>query len=649
MEAIPRYNPSDFDPFIPTTEEADAIWRRQSPSMGTRQNSTQKIAEGAGRDNYLTSIAGSLRRRGASQAAVRAAITAENQARCDPPLPDTDIDRITGSVCRYAPDSDAEQATGKHDDKPRLFAQEPDLSLITRQAWDAMLSVNEPPRWFRQSCIPTRIEEDDDGHYIITELTQARLRHEMAEIASWYKLDKGNERPAHPPIAVISNMLARPNIPLPVIERIVTCPVFSAHGNLFLNTGYNPETHLYHESTLELTEMSIDEARDTILNDLLGDFPFADVPSLAHTVAFLLLPLVRPMVDGSTPLHLFDSPMPGTGKGLLARICCLVAIGREPATTPAGKDDEEWRKRITAQLLAGASHIAIDNVTTPIDSGVLASALTEPLWSDRILGRSQQVQLPNRAIWSAAGNNIQTSQEIARRSLWIRLDSNSEKPWTRDAADFTHPDIEQWVRTERPRLISAAVSLIQAWIQAGRKPFSGRAKGSYGPWSRVIGGILEHSGIPGFLDNDTEFFDVVAGDNDVFGAFVETWESLYGEEPTETSILFRLASHPDDPRDGSLDSSMQWRDLLTDLLGAGNQASRSARFGKLLANKRGVVVAGCKIEKAQILHGRSQWRLSRVVEKTSTSTQDQGGGGWRSEQSKSDIGSPNLHLDPIWE
>lgn len=55
------------------------------------------------RNTVLTSLAGSMRRRGASQTAIRAALHEENASRCAPPLPDAEVDAIAANVARYAP------------------------------------------------------------------------------------------------------------------------------------------------------------------------------------------------------------------------------------------------------------------------------------------------------------------------------------------------------------------------------------------------------------------------------------------------------------------------------------------------------------------------------------------------------------------
>ena len=60
------------------------------------------IREGQ-RDATLTSLAGSMRRRGASQAAILAALREENTSRCVPPLDDDQVTKIALSVARYDP------------------------------------------------------------------------------------------------------------------------------------------------------------------------------------------------------------------------------------------------------------------------------------------------------------------------------------------------------------------------------------------------------------------------------------------------------------------------------------------------------------------------------------------------------------------
>jgi len=57
----------------------------------------------------LVSIAGSMRRPGASEAAIQAALLAENVARCVPPLPESEVNAIGLSIARYTRAADSER------------------------------------------------------------------------------------------------------------------------------------------------------------------------------------------------------------------------------------------------------------------------------------------------------------------------------------------------------------------------------------------------------------------------------------------------------------------------------------------------------------------------------------------------------------
>lgn len=67
------------------------------------------IAEG-NRNAELTSIAGTMRRRGLKADEIAAALKTVNTNRCAPPLPDPEVNSIAQSVARYAPEAPANNA-----------------------------------------------------------------------------------------------------------------------------------------------------------------------------------------------------------------------------------------------------------------------------------------------------------------------------------------------------------------------------------------------------------------------------------------------------------------------------------------------------------------------------------------------------------
>src|SRR5262249_19896539 len=149
----------------------------------------------------------------------------------------------------------------------------------------------------------------------------------------------------------------------------------------------------------------------------------------------------REAINGCVPMFVLDAPAAGTGKGLAADIVAMIGTGRlaAKAAEPDARGDDEWRKRLTALLLEGAGVVVLDNVEKPIGSPSLAAALTTTSWSDRILGSTRMVTLPNRAVWIATGNNVRLRGDLPRRCVRVRLDAKVARPW--DRSGFRHADL----------------------------------------------------------------------------------------------------------------------------------------------------------------------------------------------------------------
>lgn len=449
---------------------------------------------------------------------------------------------------RDQPGDNAPDGGAAPDDLPTLDAGDHHLPRITGLAWEALYRANDPPRLFRFAGLVSRLERDDQGAPAARTLTEDRLRHELARAATWQIARKDAVLDALPPMAVVRDLLATPDPRLPILDQITEVPIFAPDGSLQLTLGYAARSRAYYAPPAGFTVPAVaDEpdaadvarARDLITQDLLGDFPFVDAPELAHAVGLLILPFVRALIHGPTPLHLIEKPMPGTGASLLADALTLPALGRPVAAMTEGRDEDEWRKRITARLRSGATAILIDNLRERLETASLAAALTSTHWEDRLLGTSDTLRLPVRCAWIATGNNPALSSEIARRTVRIRLDARSDRPWLRRG--FRHPNLRAWLLAHRADLVWAALTLGQAWLADG-KPIrdDAPALGMFEEWSRVVGGVLETAGIAGFLLNLGDFYDQADTEGATLRAFVAAWWETHGERAVGVADLFRL-------------------------------------------------------------------------------------------------------------
>src|SRR5262249_6308472 len=246
---------------------------------------------------------------------------------------------------------------------------------------------------------------------------------------------------------------------------------------------------------------------------------------------------------------------------------------------------EEWRKFLTSILMTGSPLITLDNISSKLDSGALASALTETEHQDRILGATQMSPaLPNRATWIATGNNLAASKEITRRMGWIRLMPTQEHPARRPATDFKHHPLEHWVDQNRGDLLWACLTLGQAWVARARPPFSGtRTMGTFEAWVRVIGGILDVAGLgKHFLANQAELVEAMDLEMQPWRDFVTAWAAQYGTRSVTVANLYDL---------------VRQHNLLAEALPDDGKSDRSRQtsLGSLLRQHKDKVIAGWRL------------------------------------------------------
>jgi hypothetical protein len=436
------------------------------------------------------------------------------------------------------------------------------------------------------------------------------LKGHLVRFAQFTRRDQGgNQVIARPPKELLEDMLGFAAPPLPVLERVVASPYCTAAGEIVTEPGYNEISRfLLHSPGLKLPALpddpsyqEVQKAKTLLRTELLGDFPFVTDSDAAHAIAAMVSPIVRPMVDGPTPFFMFEAPTQGTGKDRLANAVTWPVIGRKPSVMSIPAHNDELAKKLTSILWSAPQVVLLDNIDRMLNSDELAAILTETEWTDRQMRTQSLMTLKNTCTWMGTANNPEYSIDIARRTVRCRIDTGLEKPWERSPDEFRHPNLEAWVRENRPELLHACLVLVRAWVAAGKPEFSGKPLGSFEAWSYILGGILDLAGFDGFLANSAAAFSSAARDVDEWKIFAGAWWGAYGEQNVTTSKLLALAAE---------------KETLLEIRSGRTSLNATVVMGQALARMRDRVLGRFVVRTGAYNGGRkrNEWRLEQVSE-----------------------------------
>lgn len=383
--------------------------------------------------------------------------------------------------------------------------------------------------------IPGNLITRSDGTATIAPLPPAMLRE---SITKWMCLTKtnrdGNEINAHPPGWLVSAVGANGCWPgIRHLTGVSDAPVMREDGSIWQTPGYDKETGVLFdppppESGVVFPAISddinIDDAHAALdlLLEVICDFRFESKEHQSAWLAGLLTPLGRFAFRGPTPLFLIDANVRGAGKGLLAQVIGRIVLGHEMPVSSYAHDVEEMRKKITALAIAGDRMILLDNLEGSFGNDALDRALTTTRWKDRILGKSEQVELPLLPVWYGTGNNVQVAADTTRRIIHIRLDVLEEHP--EDRTDFKHPDLLAWVDQHRGELLCAALTILSAYCRAGRPSSGGLTPyGSFEGWSDVIRQAIVWLGLPDPCLTRTKLVEAADTTADTLTQVIDAW------------------------------------------------------------------------------------------------------------------------------
>jgi hypothetical protein len=311
--------------------------------------------------------------------------------------------------------------------------------------------------------------------------------------------------------------------------------------------------------------------------------------SYANALA-LILTHVLFLICPEKPLFAIEAPIHGSGKGLLADVCTMPFRCHQMPRSPYSGSREEVKKMVFALALPLPTHVMFDNVIHKVDSDALALALTAGYITDRDLGHSRAPTVPVRCVWIVTGNNIQASEEIARRIVRIRLDPNVEKPSARKG--FLEDDLLAYLRRNGDTLLAHALVIANAWVAEGCPRDKSKVMGSYPGWAQQIGGMLQVLGVDGFLANLEETQAEMSETDSFTETFFREVFPLVGYAPFELQAIYNLCEGIPD--------------LACHISGKDGFARRTS-LGKLVQHAVGRVIGDRKLGRAHSKTARARY------------------------------------------
>ena len=290
-----------------------------------------------------------------------------------------------------------------------------------------------------------------------------------------------------PPIKYARAIAAKDEFPFKTLLATIETPTLRPDGSVLQELGYDEATGLYFDSDQIFPTINSNPTRDDAaralreIDDVVKDFPFVDSGGAVANAA-ILTALVRRVLPAA-PMFLFDAPVPASGKSLLASVVGWIATGRDPATQPYTGDSEEDRKRIIAALIAGDSVVSFDNISKPLQDDTLCKVLTQPEADDRLLGTMTNLRLPTCTTFLGTGVNlVVTGRDMVRRVQKCRIDPGMERPEERKF-DYV---LRDYVMERRAKLVAAALTIMRAYITAGRPPQNIEPYSGFEEWSAMV-------------------------------------------------------------------------------------------------------------------------------------------------------------------
>lgn len=492
---------------------------------------------------------------------------------------------------------------------PTIQLSDPNYSEIIEQLEGLLLEAVyvQGPSLVRRSESHSmkEIRRPSDGLMLVP-VTKEWMKKHLGTIAVWLKYLKttGQWAPTKPSDEHLMGLLNLKGwTKLRPLEAIARAPFLRADGSICDQPGYDSRSRVLYVPSAEFPELPAApgqvEAFEAIerIRGVFDQFPWKERASESAFLSHILAEAARLAID-RCPMYFYDAPAAGTGKSLLQEMAARIVHGTDVAVRTWVGDGDEIRKVLYAALLSGDRSMWFDNIPdgTKVRSSELCGFLTSETWTDRKLGESSSLGIPNRMVVVGSGNNITPTGDLARRSLVVRMDANTENLKERI---FKIPLLRPYVMEKRPGLLVDALTVIKAYHNATDHPKMPVPLQSFEAWSHFCREPLIWLGLPDPVLTQKETDDGHTSEGNIFQALYEQ----FADRPFTSLDVARLVNSIVDSN-GELASSMQQNGC--------TEPNSPLKVGYWLRGCRDRISNGLKLVHAGNVKVGVQWRLQRI-------------------------------------
>lgn len=458
----------------------------------------------------------------------------------------------------------------------------------------------------RGGLIVTIVTDPGTHETRVQDISPPALVRALAGAATWERFDARSEdwSRTDPPArhaAVLFDSTSYHH--LPVLSGLTRQPYLRPDGSLMMAAGFDSVTGMFgvfdaREFLIPQNPTRLDaEAALALLKDVLTEFSFAGDADLAAALAAMLTAAVRPSLNHAPMIHV-RAHMVGSGKSYLCELITALATPQRGTPTTFPGDDEECRKLLLAELLRAPAVIEFDNLTSDLVAHKsLCTVLTSEHMSGRILGVSKTATVNTRALFLSSGNNVGPVQDMTRRCITIHLDPGCEVPAART---FSRPDLVRDVLRQRGLYVSAALTIVRAWIGAGRPKTECKSLAGYLDWSDLCRQPLLWLGL---ADPTESVFLAMTEDPDreTLGRILMAWQGVFGKTAAMVRDAVKQAA-------SFGDEHVELREVLRDIADERGEINRR-KLGWWIRRHAGRIVDGRRFVRGSGNRSAETWQV----------------------------------------